>query len=137
MQTSSDVLTPSNASSTSVRPGSGATPVESPASQNIVTAPGGATAAIHGVPAELLQTVTTRATIAIVAALTALAIVLLYTALLHFELTREKRLQTQAIDEQRMEARYIARALGIHSSDIQDHDITAILAQLEKKRVSQ
>jgi hypothetical protein len=50
---------------------------------------------------------------------------------------REERLKTQAIDEQRMENRYIARALGIHGSDIQDHDITAILKQLEKKRVSQ
>jgi hypothetical protein len=96
-----------------------------------------ATAAIHGVPAELLQTVTTRATIALVAAVVALAIVLLYTAQLHFELQREKRLQTQAIDEQRMEARYIARALGIQGSDIQDHDISAILAQLEKRRVAQ
>jgi hypothetical protein len=122
---------------TSVRPGSGPTPVDSPGSQNIATAPGGATAAIHGVPAELLQTVTTRATIAIVTAVVALAIVLLYTAQLHFELQREKRLQTQAIDERRMEARYIARAIGIQGSDIQDHDITTILAQLEKKRVSQ
>lgn len=50
---------------------------------------------------------------------------------------REERLRTQAVDEQRMEARYIARALGVQGSDIQDHDITAILAQLEKKRVPQ
>jgi hypothetical protein len=50
---------------------------------------------------------------------------------------REERLKTQAIDEQRMENRYIARSLGIQGSDIQDHDITAILAQLEKKRVPQ
>jgi hypothetical protein len=92
---------------------------------------------IAGCPPELLQVVTTRATIAIVTAVVALTIMLLYTAQLHFELQREKRLQTQAVDEQRMEARYIARALGIQGSDIQDHDISAILAQLEKKRVAQ
>lgn len=80
---------------------------------------------------------TTRATAALVVALITLAVVLLYTAQIHYELSREKRLQTQAVDEQRMEARYIARALGIQGSDIQDHDISAIVAQLEKQRVPQ
>jgi hypothetical protein len=41
---------------TSVRPGGGPTPVDSPGSQNIATAPGGATAAVNnGVPPELLR----------------------------------------------------------------------------------
>jgi hypothetical protein len=102
----------------------------------MASAPGSAasTATIQGCPPDLLQTVTTRATIAVVASLVALAIVLLYTAQLHSELQIEKRLQTQAVDERRMENRYIARALGIEGSDIQDHDISVILAKLEKEQ---
>lgn len=46
----------SNASSTSVRPGRGPTPVGSPGAQTIQTARGGATAAVStGVPPELLR----------------------------------------------------------------------------------
>jgi hypothetical protein len=74
------------------------------------------------------------AAVGCVAGLLALAMVLFRLDDYSDRLNREERLRTQAIDEQRMEARYIARALGIQGSDIQDHDITAVLANLEKER---
>jgi hypothetical protein len=77
------------------------------------------------------------AAVGCIAGLLALVLVLFRLDDYSDRLNREERLRTQAVDEQRMEARYIARALGVQGSDIQDHDISVILKQLEKKRVAQ
>lgn len=109
---------------------------QSPHTTATSTAPGSsaASASVNGVPPELLQAVTTRATVAIVTAVFALLVVLLYTAQLHRELQTEKRMQTQAIDEKRLENRLAMRALGVEDNlDLQSHDISDLVKIIQEK----
>lgn len=106
--------------------------------KRVVTSNGSAPVAIaegaQGVSPDHFWANTVMAAVGCVAGILALVLVLFRLDDYADRLNREERLRTQAVDEQRMEARYIARALGIQGSDIQDHNISAILAKLEEER---
>jgi hypothetical protein len=92
-----------------------------------------ARASVDGVPPSYFWANTVLASLGCAAGVIALFIVLFRLDDYSDRIQREERLRTQAIDEQRMENRYIARSLGVEGSDIQDHEISAILARLEKE----
>lgn len=92
-------------------------------SQNIFT----------GVPPPLFWANTMLAALGCIAGILALIIVITTTEEYSRRIQTEERMKTQALDEQRMENRYIARALGIEGSDIQSHDLNALMAQRKPK----
>jgi hypothetical protein len=93
-----------------------------------------ANATVTGVPSSHFWANTVLASIGCIAGVAALALVMTKLDDYSDRIQREERLKTQAIDEQRMENRYIARSLGIQGSDIQDHDISEVLRKLQEKR---
>lgn len=106
--------------------------------KRVVTSNGSAPVAIaeapQGVSPDHFWANTVLATVGCVAGVLALVLVLFRLDDYSDRIEREERLKTQAIDEQRMENRYIARALGIQGSDIQDHEISELLKKLQEKR---
>lgn len=83
----------------------------------------------------LMWASTVMASVGCLAGVLALLIVVLYTAQLHRELQTEKRIQTEAIDEKRLENRMAMRVLGVDDNlDLQSHDISDVLKALQEKR---